>query len=412
MIKLMLIYLAEVSVALAIFYSFYYLFLRKQVTYQWNRIYLLLSYLMSFIVPAISLKVYPIYITTQYGAPSGRPLAENTDAGLLTSEMMITLLGIAFLAGVAVLLIRFLINLYSIIDLINKSEKKVEDRYTLITHDKDHLTYSWFRYLFTDEVKPSQAILEHEQVHIDEWHTIDLIMAEIVKIILWFNPFVYLTQKSIKLNHEYICDFKASEKLGVLSYAKSLATYPETHHLSLYNNFAYKLKNRIIMLQQTSKSRNFTIYLLVLPMFVGLLTLFSFETYPVSTELGEAQPIVLDTLPDDGYYIDTIVTFNPETYEEKVQIVRTKKNKDGISYRQGRIAQKPVSPSESVDTIIVYNPETMEERMEIVKKNKKIEDYEQTIRESKSRTGIDTVVVFNPETGKKDTVVVRLSSAI
>ncbi len=405
----MLIYLAEVSVALAIFYCFYYLFLRKQVTYQWNRIYLLLSYLMSFIVPAISLKVYPIYITTQYGPTSGRPLTENTNTGLLTSEMMMSILGIAFLAGVVVLLIRFLINLYSIIDLINKSEKKVEDRYTLINHGRNHLTYSWFRYLFTDELKPSQAILEHEQVHIDEWHTIDLIMAEIVKIILWFNPFVYLTQKSIKLNHEYICDFKASEKLGVLSYAKSLATYPETHKLSLYNNFAYKLKNRIIMLQQTSKSKNWAVYLLVLPMFVGLLTLFSFETYPVSTELGEAQPVVLDTLPDDGYVIDTIVTFDPVTYEEKVEIVRTKRTNDDGADRQGQMTQKIVrSSSEEVDTIIVFDPETYEERIEIVKKNKTIEDYEPTFRESKSTNGIDTVVVFNPETGKKDTVVVRL----
>ena len=151
--------------ALAICFGFYYFFLRRAVTYQWNRIYLLWSYLLSFTVPALSFKFYPVYLTY---LPSVAPVAEEVSTTWVAYDLIWTLIGSIYLAGVAVLLMRFLFNLYSITTLISKSEKKVGEGYTMITHDEENLTYSWFKYLFTDEQSPSQAVLEHEQVHIYE----------------------------------------------------------------------------------------------------------------------------------------------------------------------------------------------------------------------------------------------------
>ena len=102
-------------------------------------------------------------------------------------------------------------------------------------------------------VEEKQEILTHEQTHVRQWHSIDVIISEIVNIICWMNPFAWLLKTEIRLNLEYLADHKVMEsgtnKKAYQYHLLGLAN--QNRQTGLYNNFNLShLKNRIKMMNK------------------------------------------------------------------------------------------------------------------------------------------------------------------
>lgn len=324
----MFTYLFEVSTCIIVLFAIYYFLLRQLPSFQWNRVYLLLIYVIGFTVPLLSLNVYPLYIQVEnlVNTNAANPPAVTN----VISESSLSLLDymlFGYLLIVGLLVLRLLYNLSMTIYTINKADKEKRTNYTLAKSLSDYKVYSFFNYLIVPAQQELQEeIIDHEIVHIRQYHSVDLIIAELVKAILWFNPFVYLMQKAMRINHEYICDSFASGRTGRYNYAQLLAdvTFRENQNL-LVNNFAYKLKDRIIMLQKIDELKHKKWrYVLIIPMMIIVMHIFAFETYVVNEPLNKSNIVAVDTIPqiEPIYRIDTTTIFDSDTYEARTTVVR------------------------------------------------------------------------------------------
>jgi len=276
-------YLLEANLYLGVFYLCYCLFLNKETYYTLNRIYLILTCIISFIIPIVQLGILKpaepvvqsvIVITTPNilkGTISNHIITAGTHFKWADAIVFI------YLMGAITLIVIFIIKLYQLAKLINSKPAIIHDRYKLICINESNSAFSFFNYLFIGtNTQGTETIIRHELVHIRQKHSIDIILLEIVKIINWFNPLVYLLQNSLKNLHEYIADKKAaSSETDVLSYSSFLVSnaygvggFSITHSFFNHN----LLKKRIIMLnQKRSGSLARLKYLVAFPLCVAML---------------------------------------------------------------------------------------------------------------------------------------------
>lgn len=329
-------YLLESSICLIIFFVFFQIFLKPLVSFSINRFYLVLSLALSFVIPLISIGVFPIYETAAGGTLVS--YAPNHETTIPTSDLeqlnLSTILVWSYLFILIVLFCRLIYNNAQILIKISSSERQSKGYYTIVENQEETKIYSFFKYLIKPKSeKLDPLILEHELTHISQKHSWDILISEMAKTVLWFNPIVYLFQNAMKLNHEYICDEKASQLSNNYKYAQFLALVNQKHYkLSLVNNFSYKLKNRIIMLQKLNQaSKRIWPYVLVVPLVVCVMSLFSFDDYyvPISENNNNT---VIDSIPKTRVErVDTVVTFDYDTNKETVQLIKTKIEYDTIS---------------------------------------------------------------------------------
>lgn len=280
----MLSYLVEVSICLFLFYGLYRFALVNEKRFNLNRAYLLSALVVSFIIPALSFDFAPnellVAPTIFLGAINVG--SEGTIVGNFSFNSL--LVGL-YAIGAGIALLRLMSELRTVWRLQKEGQ--------LVGHEKgikiiDTMgqgpTGSFFKTIFwTDQEKLSEdqkrSILEHEYVHAREGHSIDVMLAEVVGIILWFNPAVYLLRKSIKANHEYIADaWVAGSNLE--NYMHLLATQAlEANNLSLKSFFSNtQIINRMRMLKSKRNNSNGTRYLLIVPLMLALFVAFSCES--------------------------------------------------------------------------------------------------------------------------------------
>lgn len=244
-------YLLQTNLYLVLFMGFYVLVLRNETFFRHNRIYLNASVLLSFAIPFINSPWFRDLFITQKVREAFVPshliyetivVSVNEEANNWTvADILLRI----YISGTALLLVRFFIQLI----LLNSSLKF-----------KKGSAFSFFKILVVDKELPqAETIINHEKVHIRQWHSADVILIELASIISWFNPVVYLYKKEIRHIHEFIADEEAVSLLqskadyAVLLFSNTMGIDP--HHLS--NNFFNHslLKRRIIMLNKNKSRR-------------------------------------------------------------------------------------------------------------------------------------------------------------
>lgn len=287
-------YLFETSVCLIALYAFYHFFLKKETFFQLNRIYLLSSPFLAFIIPLVNIDLstaqaaeqLPILYPIVSNANSVQQqlwtqMTEPTPAFQLT---LADLLFIIYLLGVFIMTTRLGVGLGRLFRLIRKSQRAKLDRFTLVETDASIPASSFFSYIFWNNKKltdEQRVILEHEMVHVRQKHSLDVLIMECWVIIKWFNPLIYWFRNSLRETHEYIADrYMATEMGSAYQYASLLATQL---HLSascnpLVNNFAALIRNRLKMLARTKSSYwKYSKYAISIPVVLLLMMLFSFN---------------------------------------------------------------------------------------------------------------------------------------
>lgn len=286
-------YFLKVNLALAILYICYRLLFRNDTFFRLRRAVLLSVYLIAFLYPLLDISIWlstresVTEIVNYYStilplktvvAADDTPLSTEADWLTIAESYMLLI----YLAGITLLFLRCIIELFTVIRLRLRSPKQLINGTTIYVLPSQEEPYSFFGWIFASpESHTPQAleeILVHEKTHVRQLHSIDVVLGEIVCILCWINPFAWLLKKEISSNHEYLAD----EQVMLAGYNKKEYQYhliglehPEMAIAKLYNNFSVlPLKKRITMLNKKRTGRVGKVkYLTLLPLAAGLLLL-------------------------------------------------------------------------------------------------------------------------------------------
>ena len=278
-----LYYLLEANLYLLLFYGFYRLLLQHQTFYSNNRYYLLTSSITSFLIPLMQLgflRTAPIVDNALFPPPilyTEEQLVQMQLAALQEPINYTTYLYAFYLLIAIGFALKLSFNVFKIVRIWLKAKKTNKGKITLIELEGQSTAFSFFNLLF---IHPSLAnkpiVLKHEMVHIKQKHSFDILFFEIIQIICWFNPIIYLIKNDIKLLHEYIADQESADlETDKHTYAMFLIENsfgsPTTPLANQFSNQSI-LKRRINMLNK-KKSVGWTRFrlLLVLPLAVAML---------------------------------------------------------------------------------------------------------------------------------------------
>jgi hypothetical protein len=306
-------YLLEANLYLAVAYGCYWLLFRKQTFYTANRIYLLASMVFCFLIPLVQVgaqaPLQPVVQTVQTTAAvvyaSETTVAPETNLPFLTPNKALQTMYWLVAASMCVWLIT---KLYSLLKLVFTHRRSSQNNLTLVYVNDEHTPFSFFGYLFVDPLgKLDEAMLRHEMVHISQKHSWDIMFTEVVKMLNWFNPVVYLLQNSLKALHEFEADrLAAGTQQAPDSYVDFLiAQAYRSNGLPFAHQFSNKqlLKSRIMKLYQKRSGKLARLsYLMAVPLCAGLLCAsslaFSKDYGWIKIELKRLSPAVQATKLD------------------------------------------------------------------------------------------------------------------
>ncbi len=289
----MMMYLAKFILCSGLFYLAYIMLFESERMHQFKRFYLLFSLVLSFVIPLITFesqtRVLPEEVITNFttsAAPASSPILTTTAKPEQPSSLPYVILGIY--AGItSLLLARFMKNMISIIIKVRKGKKTVWKGVTLILNPKESVAYSFMNYIFVSEADYQNhtihdGILQHELAHVQQKHSFDVVLIELLQIFLWFNPLLYFYRKAMQINHEYLADESVINRYQDLNtYQMVLINYISTQSgLSLTSQFNYlTIKKRLTMMSKTNSLRvALRKQLLLLPILALAIFLFSTQT--------------------------------------------------------------------------------------------------------------------------------------
>ena len=268
------------------FYGIYAFALKNKAPFNFIRFYLILSLISMSVFPALPWLGVPFpKITFFYNIPVKSPLNAillgSVSVGMKSqaAHNEISLLLYTYLSITGIQIIRMLWSFISIVLLWSKSNKTVIEGLNIAITPKQVPVFSIFNWIFIDQetlnLQDAGLILAHEKLHIRQKHTFDLILGELLRIILWFNPFIHLLIKEIKANHEFLADVSIIGTPGKLKNYQSLLLQLSTSvdFNILTHNFSYSLiKRRINMIKKPKRSvRRLKLYSLTALAMTGVL---------------------------------------------------------------------------------------------------------------------------------------------
>ncbi|QXP60294.1 M56 family metallopeptidase [Olleya sp. HaHaR_3_96] len=326
----MLYYVFQTILFQLMFLVAYDLFLKKDTFFNYNRVYLLVTSVLSLVIPLVKVEGFNKVIPTSYLISLPEVFVRNT--GQLASQTdsfnsywsasVVTITSIYVLVSV-VMLILFLIKLIKIIRIIAVNPKTKEDGITIVRLKDSDSAFTFLNYVCLGDmlsIDQIQHVLAHERSHANDKHTLDLLWFEVLKISFWCNPLVYLYQNRISNLHEYIADHNAV-KVGKADYYQQLLQQVFSVKDYAFINPFFKqslIKKRIIMLQKSnSKQTKLAKYLLLVPMVLGMLVYSSCSNGdPISKDSDNNQvtptvmTIIEDIDVDDASNVELDVPFS------------------------------------------------------------------------------------------------------
>ncbi|MGJ8550260.1 N-acetylmuramoyl-L-alanine amidase [Winogradskyella wichelsiae] len=302
----MINYFIYTVISLGCSYAVYFLLLRKQKTFQFNRFFLIGSILLCLVAPFIEIELFnavpsiteiPLERITESTFETPHTEDITFDEVTPVHQSSINPVFIIYLMISGFFMLRFLKNLLKIYKLTRYDYKRVE-RLKLIKVTDSDMVSSFFNYMFIPEnnylsKNDYLSVLAHETVHSEEYHTLDIILLELLKCIFWFNPFIWLYKKSTLQNHEFRADEKSvSSGIDIENYSNTIINLGQKEYrVPLTSGFNFiHIKNRIIMLHQ-SKSSVFKRTLNIISVSLLLAGIFVLSSYK---DLKEPLVVVID----------------------------------------------------------------------------------------------------------------------
>ena len=381
----MIQYLLEVSLCSIAFISFYYLALRNKKFHDWNRFFLIGSLVISFLIPLLHIPIEEIIYVPK--------ITSTTVQSKVVTDVMFSWQAIIFgiyLTGSSILLFLFFKELFEISRIIKEADKETFPNYSLVKLEQEFPLCSFFNFIICDkDTSISKYELNHELSHINQKHSYDKVFVELVKVVLWFNPAVYLYQKNIHAVHEFLADesvinFHSSDSYQHFLIQSLTKQHPE---LSTVNPFHSLIKNRLHMLNNKKESTKH-IFLLAIPIIACLTFFISCEKTTKVIALEDTEPTTLHYTKHGLITLsDTIIIFDDQTFEEEVRIVSrdvTPEEYEEIQKNKARNIEDILNKVDQISSSDVLNNVDLDDRSVMV-------------------TVVDTIVIFNAETNEEST---------
>ncbi|ARV12281.1 hypothetical protein BTO09_07930 [Gilvibacter sp. SZ-19] len=315
---IMELYVLKSAACWALLYGFYKLLLERESMHQLKRWYLLGGLVLGALIPLVT---FTTYITADADAATviiSAAEGTSTATGFWSTLDYVSLIWTIYWLGFAVFAVRFVWNLGKLLRRIWAHPKQSQRPLFYVLLARPVQPHTFFKYIFVNSKRFAQRaipkeVLLHEQAHAQQLHSADVLLAEALQVVFWFNPLVYLLKHSILLNHEFLAD-EAVLNTGVpkSQYQNTLLAYlnPRTcPDLASAINYS-SIKKRFTLMKNSSPKRvQWAKSLLLLPLLAILL--YSFST---TKEVLLEEEIPLTETAETGFNYKTTEVF--DTNEE------------------------------------------------------------------------------------------------
>ncbi|NQV52831.1 MAG: energy transducer TonB [Flavobacteriales bacterium] len=271
------------NLSFALLYLFYVGVFKRLTFFHWNRFYLMAALLFSTVVPLIRIPSWgagtdalpvvelPLLVLSASQQPMFQPVIETA--------FWIYLVGV--LVGLSVLFRAIYLIMQSAKDA--REEQAEAGKYLVSEGSHAFSFFSRIQIGATIDGETKEMILTHEQVHKEEWHSIDVMLYAVTRVVAWFNPFVHLAAKEVQLNHEFLADERTMRTYGQDYQYSLLDQALDTQVFRLTNAFYSTsiIKNRILMMNKNrSRKWSLAVYALIIPVIAGTVWLSSCTQQP------------------------------------------------------------------------------------------------------------------------------------
>ncbi|MEM1259992.1 MAG: M56 family metallopeptidase, partial [Bacteroidota bacterium] len=372
------IYLLKTSAIIFVFWTIYALFLQKETTFVENRYFLLFGILTAILLPFLRIKKTVFVELTPATTSNVLPDKNMMDTLSTGSLDWPSLLFWTYLLGCLVFFIRFALQLYSIKRLTKDAHIWKEEDLMHVETEEKIAPFSFFKSLFyypkQFEGTQLQVILQHEKVHARQWHSADVMLSELLKVLLWFNPLIWLYQRTIQQNLEFLADAQAVAHFNKKSYQYLMVNQAAGHQIAITNSFYNSLiKKRIVMLNKNqSKRMNALKSLLVLPLLAIFLVGFGTEKVYLFTSVSDGATAKSDAKVE--------VVIDKNTTDEELTTIKNDLAKEGVDF--------------SYTTVRNENREIIDISLDIAGKGENGASFKNSHNSTDSENGISPLVVF------------------
>ncbi|WP_336964744.1 M56 family metallopeptidase [Chryseobacterium contaminans] len=268
----LLLYFGKVILCSGVMFLYYQLSLKDKTFHHYNRFYLLLAIVISLLLPLIKVDDFTIEVNSDvyllldkiqnFNTP------KNVNNGNLYFNLIFSALGLVSLYFLG----KLIYGIFKIQQFKAQFQKESFDGINFYRTDLTEAPFSYFKNLFwkntiTLDSAVGKQILKHEMVHIEQKHSFDKILIEVVTAVFWFNPFFHIIKKEISLIHEYLADKKAVKNSDTKAFAQMLlASHFSGTQLPAASPFlSSNLKKRLKMLQKPKTKFGYARRILALP---------------------------------------------------------------------------------------------------------------------------------------------------
>ena len=351
--SLLIQYLVKLTISLAAVWLFYQFILRRLTFYNSNRWYLLAYTLLSFFIPFVNIsslienKSNGIiqFVPSVYQYTVELEDASNCPAPIWSGYDKWDFIAFGLMAVAGLLFLRFVISYFSFRKIQRKAKLISKDGVKIYQVDENIIPFSFGRSIFINSKLHTEAelteIVRHEFVHVRQNHTIDIIWAEMLCIINWYNPFAWLLKRSIRQNLEFIADNNVIENgINKKQYQYLLLKVIGNKQFSIATQFNFSsLKKRIVMMNKSkSAKRQLARFLFLVPVLAIILLSFRKSFSETAVPKVNAGAIAIrDTVPEKSRVLDKLLVLNNKGYYVNIidvngnctVVVKDKNKKEG-----------------------------------------------------------------------------------
>ncbi len=335
-------YMIQVILISGLMYLFYYLVLKNLTYFRLNRYYLLSAFVLSVVIPLIHIpvkssvsEIVPYVMLNEIVVGSSGQQSFSV-AGTAPDIFRTLYLFVSVLLG-----FRIIFGFYSIIRIYRKSEKMDFGSLKVYSSEVKISPFSIFNMIFINNEEASDnksvmQIIAHENTHISQFHSLDIIVSEILCVVFWINPFFWLIKYNLKSTHEYLADEKVMEQgFEPAGYFMLLFSNVVGIRIGLANNLNQSLTLKRMKMMKKERSPRYLrmAYLLTLPFVAAIVFAFSCTDAGAGFKPIEKKGNVMSVADDT---IKTNVT--GEVYEEVDEMpVYGKGQQDLVDYIVGEV---------------------------------------------------------------------------
>jgi TonB family protein len=288
-------YFLKVAICWLVFYLLYRLLLEKTTFFRLNRIYLLITLLLGLALPLLRISLeasanpeqtsnwLPEVVIRAHDIVNQPFTLPTVTINAANSSSSWNVWFWLYWSGVGFCLLRFATGLIQLRLVYRRGTKQVEGNYTVVYSPEVKAPFSFMHYLFwpqalKDDELEKACMLRHEETHIQQYHSLDVLLSELIKAMCWFNPLAYRYSQAIRDVHEYLADAAVLKTTNRKQYGHLLIRQSLSGpSIALVNHFSTsQLKKRIhMMMRKKSQGYAQLRYALVLPALIGLGFLFA-----------------------------------------------------------------------------------------------------------------------------------------